>query len=355
MKSKKGKNKDLVPKEDIKVLDAPAVSPLLKGQDDPEHALKLAQKYTKVLVSIIDNQKDDKGRPTLYSIIQGRKYIRVEGWTALAGMVGVFPHTVYAKRLERGAYETAYEAMVELKNINGQIIASAEAFCSNQETGKKDNPEYAIKSMAITRATGKACRLAFSWIVALAGYETTPAEEMDGIHDNSKKHPASSPKQTKKTKPQEPQAENSFPVTIAQATVIIQNIIGSHLTHNFEKWRYAKTLFDGQNLLTKNRASEIIEWWIGKKSKSNKIIRESERANRTKLEKQDENGEALKNFFNDIYEKYKNKYPEELKKYSHYCGLPKEKLPFDVLDTKGLYKAYLEFRKILGLDDDGGA
>ena len=32
--------------------------------------------------------------------------------------------------------------------------------------------------MAQTRATGKACRLAFSWIMALAGYEPTPAEEM---------------------------------------------------------------------------------------------------------------------------------------------------------------------------------
>ena len=39
-------------------------------------------------------------------------------------------------------------------------------------------PRYARRSMAQTRATGKACRLAFSWIMALAGYEPTPAEEM---------------------------------------------------------------------------------------------------------------------------------------------------------------------------------
>ena len=36
----------------------------------------------------------------------------------------------------------------------------------------------ARRSMAQTRATGKACRLAFSWIMALAGYEPTPAEEL---------------------------------------------------------------------------------------------------------------------------------------------------------------------------------
>ena len=35
--------------------------------------------------------------------------------------------------------------------------------------------------MALTRATGKAFRLGFSWIITLAGYEATPAEEMDGV------------------------------------------------------------------------------------------------------------------------------------------------------------------------------
>ena len=32
--------------------------------------------------------------------------------------------------------------------------------------------------MAVTRATGKAYRLGFSWIIKLAGYEATPAEEI---------------------------------------------------------------------------------------------------------------------------------------------------------------------------------
>ena len=32
--------------------------------------------------------------------------------------------------------------------------------------------------MAITRATGKAFRLSFSWIMKLAGFQPTPAEEM---------------------------------------------------------------------------------------------------------------------------------------------------------------------------------
>lgn len=32
--------------------------------------------------------------------------------------------------------------------------------------------------MAVTRATGKAYRLSYAWVMAMAGYETTPAEDM---------------------------------------------------------------------------------------------------------------------------------------------------------------------------------
>ena len=38
--------------------------------------------------------------------------------------------------------------------------------------------EFQIASMAQTRAVSKAFRLALSWVMTLAGYEPTPAEEM---------------------------------------------------------------------------------------------------------------------------------------------------------------------------------
>ena len=38
-------------------------------------------------------------------------------------------------------------------------------------------PDYARRSMAATRAVSKACRLAFSWVMVMAGYDATPREE----------------------------------------------------------------------------------------------------------------------------------------------------------------------------------
>ena len=97
-------------------------------------------------------------------------------------MLGVVPREV--STVEQ---DGIYTATVELVRMNdGACISRASAECGSDDEldryGKpvwSGRPRYARRSMAQTRATGKACRLAFSWIMALAGYEPpTPAEEM---------------------------------------------------------------------------------------------------------------------------------------------------------------------------------
>jgi hypothetical protein len=74
-----------------------------------------------------------------------------------------------------------YIAIVELVRMSdGACISRASAECG-EEKPWNTRAKYARRSMAQTRATGKACRLAFSWIMSLAGYEVTPAEEMTPI------------------------------------------------------------------------------------------------------------------------------------------------------------------------------
>lgn len=128
------------------------------------------------------------GDRNLYTRIQGRDYVRCEGWTTMGAMLGVIPQEVSNVCDENGVYV----ATVELVNIKtGAIVGRASAECGNpDEIGKDGKPlwasraAYARRSMAATRATGKAFRLSFSWIMALAGYEPTPAEEMDDLSEN---------------------------------------------------------------------------------------------------------------------------------------------------------------------------
>ena len=112
-------------------------------------------------------------RQHLATVIQGRKHVNVEGWTTLAVMLGVV-----AREVQTVETEGIYTAVVELVRMSdGVCISRASAECGDEPPWNK-RPRYARRSMAQTRATGKACRLAFSWIMALAGYEPTPAEEM---------------------------------------------------------------------------------------------------------------------------------------------------------------------------------
>lgn len=109
----------------------------------------------------------------LSTSIKGREYVQVEGWTTLGVMLGVT-----AREVETREAHGIYTAVVELVRMSdGAVVSRASAECG-EEAPWCNRPRYARRSMAQTRATGKACRLAFSWIMKLAGYEVTPAEEM---------------------------------------------------------------------------------------------------------------------------------------------------------------------------------
>lgn len=109
----------------------------------------------------------------LSTVIQGKRYVQVEGWTTLGVMLGVT-----AREVSTVEQDGIYTSIVELVRMaDGAVISRASAECG-EEKPWNGRPRYARRSMAQTRATGKACRLAFSWIMKLAGYEPTPSEEM---------------------------------------------------------------------------------------------------------------------------------------------------------------------------------
>lgn len=137
--------------------------------DDPVDVLERATRVAQALKSVIDKQG-------LVSRIQGREHVRVEGWTTLGSMLGVVPVVAWTRRSDDGE---GWEARVEARTIGGQVVGAAEAMCTKRE-GKPWNsrPDYALRSMAQTRATSKALRGPLGFVVTLAGYEATPAEEM---------------------------------------------------------------------------------------------------------------------------------------------------------------------------------
>lgn len=136
--------------------------------DKPKATYELSKSLKKV---IVENN--------LYTNINGKNYVNVEGWQLAGELTGIFPIVESVERADTGSNEIKYCSKVRLSNIrDGKTVGYGFAICSNKESAKRNFDEYAIASMAQTRAVGKAYRLALGWLMKLAGYEATPSEEM---------------------------------------------------------------------------------------------------------------------------------------------------------------------------------
>ena len=138
----------------------------LFGTDDPVQVVARASAMAAALKDVIVNRG-------LISVISKREYVRLEGWTLLGSMIGVFAVLEWTRPVEGG-----WEARVSARTLGGNIIGMAEAECLRSEKSWADRDDYAIRSMAQTRASAKALRMPLGFIVEMAGYAATPADEM---------------------------------------------------------------------------------------------------------------------------------------------------------------------------------
>jgi hypothetical protein len=130
--------------------------------------------------------------------IQDRPYAYVEAWQFCGSQFGLYPVCVEVKNesdyqakhykwfdrknnpKEVKTIGYKYRAVVEVRRYtDDKLLSRGEMICTNDEFGKHDFTEYAVLSMAQTRAEGKAWRMLLGWIMKAAGFEPTPYEEMD--------------------------------------------------------------------------------------------------------------------------------------------------------------------------------
>jgi hypothetical protein len=137
--------------------------------------------------------------------IAKRKYVKVEGWQAIANGFGCSASARDVKKVFDDADDRfiGFRAIGEVKrNSDGAVIAQAEGFVGVDEPrwfgGQSEvwsqekrhmvtknfepAPEYAVRAMCQTRAISRACRSAFAFVVVLIDEKlsTTPAEEAEG-------------------------------------------------------------------------------------------------------------------------------------------------------------------------------
>jgi len=113
----------------------------------------------------------------LFSQIRDKNYVNVEGWEFAGMATGISSIVKVVENLSVEG-EIKYRAEVELVDTAHLPVGYGVAICSNKEQSKRSFDEYAIASMAQTRAIGKAYRNKFAFLMKMAGYEPTPAEEI---------------------------------------------------------------------------------------------------------------------------------------------------------------------------------
>ena len=107
-----------------------------------------------------------------------KPHLEVEAWQTIGRFNGYLTDIVWTRPVIEGGEKVGYEARAELVRIDdGAHVIGAEACCYfDEELEKRDgtmfkrwDDDYAVRSMAQTRAQSKLGRMAFAWVAVLAG------------------------------------------------------------------------------------------------------------------------------------------------------------------------------------------
>lgn len=112
----------------------------------------------------------------------------------------------------------AYECECSIERLNdGRRVSTGTGLCSNLELTKVGFDEYAVNSMAQTRAIGKGYRNIIGYVMNAAGMETTPAEEMEETKSEANANKKSAKAQTQKTSGKPKMRTEQFKKAIVKA------------------------------------------------------------------------------------------------------------------------------------------
>lgn len=159
---------------------------------DPELIVVEARRAAQVLKDVISK----KDKPVKFN---GEQYLEFEDWQTVGKFYGITAKVLETKFIDYGGAQGFEARAVAVTIANGVEVSAADAMCLNDEAnwgmraeydwengkkvkiGERPVPLFQLRSMAQTRACGKALRNVLAWVVVLAGYRPNVAEEMTGL------------------------------------------------------------------------------------------------------------------------------------------------------------------------------
>ena len=177
----------------------------------PQQVLDEALKAAKALQSVITQ----KAKPVLFN---GEQYIEFEDWQVLGRFYGVTARVSQTEQVSIDGVK-GFGAKAEAIDAQGRVISAAEAMCLNDEPNWSRKPLFQLRSMAQTRACAKALRNVLAWVVVMAGYRPSVAEEMVGGETVVATPPAPAPKRASEARKVSTADAESIEFVPAEVTV----------------------------------------------------------------------------------------------------------------------------------------
>jgi hypothetical protein len=283
--------------EKQEALAIPEAKDLLAMNRPPATILKEARDAAIALTGVIE-AKVDKVR------FNNKTYLTFEDWQTLGRFYGVTAVATSTRYIEFGALTggavRGFEARADAILVaTGQVISSADAMCLNDEekwserakyryengrrvlVGTVAVPLFQLRSMAQTRACAKALRNVLSWVVVMAGYSGTPAEEMtdeEYMQEEPARRPPSAAKK-KKTNDKPTPAEWEQPpdeqedvtafkgperILPFQKNAFLEACAKTHKTEQQKLDYYGSLGFEELDEMPKDKFKEALQWAMEK-------------------------------------------------------------------------------------------
>ena len=142
----------------------------------PAERIEFAQGAAKSLMKIVSEQG------LSHNFGGSKDHLYYEAWNTIAEFYGYALGADQSEPIgeanDKGQFVGFTARGYVRRKSDGVILATAESSCMRDEGNWKSKANYQLRSMAQTRAASKAARMLLSWVVVLAGYSPTPAEEM---------------------------------------------------------------------------------------------------------------------------------------------------------------------------------
>ena len=159
---------------------------ILPSEAQVDEALRQAGHLATRMGALIEQQH-------LYQTIGKKKHVLADAWETIIFLDGATPWVDDVGRVEEDGVLVAYLAKVSIWK-DGEAVANGwmecgllDEFVTRGATGR--GKHRSAQSAAQTWALAKAARMRYAWLIVMAGYSPTPAEEMDPRADGGHEAP----------------------------------------------------------------------------------------------------------------------------------------------------------------------